>query len=193
MFNDASGARLSAIQWGSRILLALVVLFGVALALTLRSHVSVPGLERLMPGLDANQVRPLVRTGPSNRPAERTAGRTGPSTPQPRPATSPKASRVPTTAAVQTAETRPVVGPSTVPPAIEPTSAPSLRATAGPTASASPTGSASPTDSVSPTTRTVGRGTVKPRNPKAATPSPAKQQAPGQNRTPKPKPDRDLG
>ena len=180
VFNDASGARVSAIQWGSRIFLAVVVLLAAALALTLRSHVSVPGMELLVPGLDAQK----VRTGPSNPPAEHGNPATGSSTVRPQPGTRPTTSRagVPTVDAVRSADARRAVAPTTA----EPSSAPRVRPT-----NAVPTVSAGPT-SASPTVRAGGQGTVKPRNPQAATPSPPLQQAPGQTRTPQ-RPTIDIG
>ena len=179
VFNDASGARVSAIQWGSRIFLALIVLLAAALALTLRSHVSVPGLERLVPGLDANE----VRTGPSNPPAERGKVATGSSTVRPEPDTRPTTSLagVPTVDTARSADARRAVAPTSA----EPSSAPRVRPT-----NAVPTVSAGRI-SASPTVRAGGQGTVKPRNPQAATPSPP-QQAPGQTRTPK-QPTTDIG
>ncbi len=51
VFNDASGGRAVAVQWMARIFLVVVILAGVALALTLRAHVTVPGLNRTRPGL----------------------------------------------------------------------------------------------------------------------------------------------
>ena len=128
VFNDASGARVSAIRWGSRIFLALVVLLAAALALTLRSHVSVPGLERLVPGLDARKVRPVVRTGPSNPPAEQCQGGDGSGTFRPQPSTRPT-SRAggPTTDAVSP----PMPAERSVrrPARAEPSSAPTVRPT----------------------------------------------------------------
>ena len=182
MFNDASGTRASAIQWGSRIFLALVVLLGTALALTLSTHVSVPGLERLVPGLDAKEVRPVVRTVPSD-PSERANVATGSGSTQPRPTTQPPTSRasVSTADARKSVDARRAVG-TTVPSAAEPSSASSVRPT-----------TVVPTASARPTVRAGGQGTVKPRNPKAATPSPPDQQAPGQTRTPDPRPTTDSG
>ncbi len=170
VFNDASGARVSAIRWGSRIFLALVVLLAAALALTLRSHVSVPGLERLVPGLDARKVRPVVRTGSANSSAERAKVATGSGTIDPKPTTRTSGS---TTDARKSGSTR-AVGATTAPPAAEPTSAPTVRPTTGVLAG-----------SASPTVRAGGHGTVKPRNSKAATPS-KPDQPPGQTRDPKP-------
>ena len=211
VFSDASGTRVSAIQWGSRVFLALVVLLGVALALTLRSHVSVPGLERLAPGVEAEQGRPAVRLVPLNPPAERTAERSGPTTLAPRPTSRSTTVRVNGSTAdpVESADTRRVVASSTAP-AAEPSNGPALRATAGvptvragvpsatagvptatagvPTATAGPPATARPTASASPTMRIAGPKAVKTRNPKAATPSP-----PGRNRTPKPEPATGIG
>ena len=166
VFNDASGARVSAIQWGSRIFLALVVLLAAALALTLRSHVSVPGLERLVPGLDAGSrrgahgivepagrarqggdriehVRPEPEHPADNRPRRRSDSRT------------PRGS----------ADARRAVAPTTAEP---------IQRAEGP---AHERGShrVGRTISASPTVRAGGQGTVKPRNPKAATPSPPHQ------------------
>ena len=174
VFNDTTGTRVSAIQWGSRIFVALVVLFGATVALILSSHVSVPGLERLAPGPDAEEVRPLVRTVPSILPAERAAGRTGSSALQPRLTSQPTTTRVggPTVHPVKSADARRAVGPTTARPKARPSSAPSVR----------------PTVSPRPTAAAVGRRTEKARNPKAATPSPR-----GQDRTAKPRTDHPLG
>jgi cytoskeletal protein RodZ len=182
VFNDASGSRVSAIQLGSRIFLAVVVLLGAALALTLRSHVNVPGLERLMPDVHSNQVRPLVRTGPSNPPTERAAAKTGSSTAPQHPTAQPTSARA-SADVKQPDNAQRVAGSPTARPAAKPSSAATVR----------PTASAQPTRSARPTVRSVGQGTLKPRNPKAATPSPPNRQAPGQSRTPKPKPITDVG
>jgi len=186
VFSDTKGTRVSAIRWGSRVFLALVVLLAVALILTLRSHVDIPGLERLGPGLDARKVRPVVHTGSSSPPAEQAKVATDLSTFRAEPSTRPTTSwagRPPTDAA----QARRAGGPTTTQPGAEPSSAPSAGRTDPPL-----TGSASPT-AVSPTARAGGQGTEKPRNPKAATPSPGNEQAPGQTRRPKPKSITDIG
>jgi hypothetical protein len=193
VFNDESGTRVSAIRWGSRIFLVLVVLLAAALVLTLRSHVSVPGLERLGPGLEAREVRPVVRTGPSNPPAEQAKVASDVSTfraePTPRPTTG--RAGVPSTGAARPAEARRAGGPSTDPTVARVTADPSSAPTAARTKAAS-TASARPTRA-SPTGRAGGPGTEKPRNPKAATPSRHNEPAPGQTRRPRPKPTTDLG
>jgi hypothetical protein len=233
VFNDASGVRVVALQWGSRVFLLLLVIFGVALALTLRTHVTVPGLDRLVPDARADRpplpvrtswpnapverpevvqlgrVQPLPTDQPTVRgagppttraeragqstvraaapptaPAERTgqptvrgaapptapAERTGQARPAARPAARPTAVARPTAAAAPTAVT-------TAPQAGPPTRVPSARPTTQP-----------PSAAAQPTAKAVGKGTVKPRNPKAATPNP-----PGQSRTPKGEPPTDLG
>jgi hypothetical protein len=193
VFNDASGTRVSAIRWGSRIFLALVVLLAVALALTLRSHVSIPGLERLGTTLDAREVRPVMRTGPSSPPVEQARVATDPDTfraqPSPRPTTG--RAGVPSTDAASPAEALraggPTTGSPTRPTTAERSTAPEVKPTEPP-----PTGSAGPMAESS-TVTVGGRGAEKSRNPKAATPSPLKQQPPGQTRRAKPKPNTDIG
>jgi hypothetical protein len=179
VFNDTSGTRISTIQWGSRIFLVVVVLLGAAVALTLSSHVSVPGLERFGPVPDSQELRPAVHRVRSNAPTEPAAARPGSSSVQPRPTTEPTTNQVgvPSVDAVKSTDARRPVGATIAPPRTEPSSAPSVRPTAGPNATAGPTGSSNPTAAA------VGRGTEKPRNPQAAIPS-----APGQNRTAKPRP-----
>jgi hypothetical protein len=186
VFNDTSGARLSAIQWGSRIFLAAVVLLGAAVALTLQSHVSVPGLQRIVPGLAAEEVRRV----PSDPPVERRNVSTGSHSVAPqvtsRPTSSPTIAR--TADSRESPRSQRAVAPTTVPPAtvrptVEPSRIPAVRPTAAPTATAS---------SARATARATGQGTAKPRNPKAATPSPPNQSARGQSRTPRPR-SADLG
>jgi hypothetical protein len=188
VFNDTTGSRVSAIKWGSRIFLVLVLLLVAALAFTLRSHVTVPGLERLVPGLDAREVRPVPRTESSNPPVEQAKIATEPGAFRARPSTRPTGRAAGTqTDAARPAETRRTVGPTTGPTAAEPSSAPAVAPTR-----AAPTGSARH-PSATPTVPVGGPETEKTRNPKAATPTPGKQQAPGQTRRPKPKPTTDLG
>ena len=188
VFNDTTGTRVSAIRWGSRIFLALVLLLVAALAFTLRSHVTVPGLERLVPGLDAREVRPVPRTGSSNPPVEQAKVATESDTFRAQPSTRPtdQAGGTPADAA-RPAEARRTNGPTTGRAAAEPSRAPTVAPTR-----ATPTGSARP-PSATPTVPVVGPRPEKTRNPKAATPTPGKQQAPGQTRRPKPKPTTDLG
>ena len=176
VFNDTSGTRVATIQWGSRILLVVMLLLGAAVALTLRSHVDVPGLERLLPVLDSQELRPAVRSRAATPSAERPAVRTELGRFQPR-ATEPAGRPAADTAEPE--DTRRAIAPSTTNPTVQPSGASSR--TAG-----IPTRTADPTASASPPVRT-GAGAVKPRNPKAATPSPRNSQAPGQNRVPKPK------
>ena len=189
MFNDASGARASAIQWGSRIFLALVVLLGTALALTLSTHVSVPGLERLVPGPDAREARPVAHTGSSNPPAEQATVATDSSPVRAQPSTRPTTGRagVPSTDAASLAEARRARGPTTA----QPTAGPSSARTVGRTKTPRTVSASRPT--ASPTVRAGGQGTERPRNPKAATPSPRNEQAPGQTRSPKLEPTTDIG
>jgi hypothetical protein len=169
VFNDTTGTRISTIQWGSRIFLVVVVLLGAAVALTLRSHVSVPGLERFGPVQDSQELRPAVHRVRSNPPIEPAAVRPGSSSFKPRPTTEPTSNRVsvPSVDAVKSTDARRPVGATIAPPRAGPSSAPSVR----------------PTGSSNPTAAAAGRGTEKSRNPKAAIPS-----APGQNRTAKPSP-----
>ena len=188
VFNDTTGTRVSAIKWGSRIFLVLVLLLVAALAFTLRSHVSVPGLERLVPGLDAREVRPVPGTDSSNPPVEQAKIETESGTFRARSSARPsgRTGGTPTDAA-RRAEARRTVGPTTGRTTAEPSRAPTVAPTR-----AAPTGSARP-PSAGPTGPVGGPGTEKTRNPKAATPTPGNQQAPGQTRRPKPKPTTDLG
>lgn len=190
VFSDTSGTRMSTIRWASRTLLVVVMLVGAALALTLGSHVPVPGLERFGPVPDSQELRPALRTVPSNAPSEHAAVKTGPASLQPQASAQPTTSQagVPSADAGKPLETRRAVAPSTTTPTIGRSRGPNLRPTAG-----VPTRAAAPTASAGPTVGTVGQATVKTRNPKAATPSPSNEQAPGQSRTPKPKPTNGMG
>lgn len=49
VFTDASGVRLTVLQWVTRCLVACIVLLGAAVVFTLVTHVRLPGLEGLAP------------------------------------------------------------------------------------------------------------------------------------------------
>jgi hypothetical protein len=184
VFNDTSGTRLSAITWGSRIFLAAVVLLGAAVALTLQSHVSVPGLQRIVPGLGAEEVRRV----PSNPPVERRSV-AGSRSVAPSATSRPTTSRTiaPTAGSQESTRSRRAVAPTSAPPAVVAVPPATVRPTSEPSRVTAARPTSAPTSSASSTTRVNGQGTAKPRNPKAATPSPPNRSAPGQTRTPGPR------
>jgi hypothetical protein len=161
VFSDDSGRRAAVLRWTGRGICLIGVLLFAALGLTLRAHVSVPGLEGLFGSSTGIRQAPTIQSDTSSasaaRPTElrtKDSDRVG-ATAQP----VPRSERTP--AAVATLDTRPtdgipsgeVAAPGTV------TADPLATVPAVPRSSAS---KASP----------PALGKTKPRNPHAATPTP---------------------
>ena len=77
VFCDGSGTRSAILQWSARGAVLLVLLLGTGLALTLDTHVQLPGLSRLLPSSEVGFGRPqgpatvAVPDDPKVRPAVR--------------------------------------------------------------------------------------------------------------------------
>jgi hypothetical protein len=160
VFSDDSGRRAAVMRWAGRGICLLGVLLCAALGLTLRAHVSVPGLEGLFGSNTGIRQAPTVPSDTSGasaaRPTElRTedSDRAGATT-QP----VPRSERTP--GAVATSDTQPTAGIPTGEAAPAPVTADPLA-----TVPAVPGSSAS---KASP----PALGKTKPRNPHAATPTP---------------------
>lgn len=158
VFGDESGHRAKTLQWVGRGLCLLGVLLGAALVLTLRVHVSVPGLEKGLFGSNAgfshaskvpsdtsSELQGIVHDHDSNR-VEATGQGAQRSEPTPTTASTSNSRAV---AAIQSGQAMAPTTPSTQPS----TTAPGVRASAG-----------------SATPPAVGK--TKPRNPRAADPTP---------------------
>jgi hypothetical protein len=161
VFSDDSGHRAAVLRWTGRGICLIGVLLCAALGLTLRAHVSVPGLEGLFGSSTGIRHAPTIPADISSaRAARPTELRTNDSdrvgaTTQP----VPRSERTP--AAVATSDARPTAGTPTGEAAAPGT----VTADPLPTVSAAPgssTGNASP----------PALGKTKPRNPHAATPTP---------------------
>jgi hypothetical protein len=161
VFSDDSGRRAAVLRWTGRGICLLGVLLCAALGLTLRAHVSVPGLEGLFGSSTGIRRAPTTPSDTSSASAARpTELRTKDSdgvgdTGQP----VPRSERTP--AAVATSDTRPTTGIPT-----DEAAAPgTLTADPLATVPAVPRSSASKADP-------PALGKTKPRNPHAATPTP---------------------
>jgi hypothetical protein len=161
VFSDDSGHRAAVLRWAGRGICLIGVLLCAALGLTLRAHVSVPGLEGLFGSSTGIRQAPTIPSDTSSasaaRPTElrtKDSDRVG-ATAQP----VPQSERTP--AVVATSDTRPTAGTSageaTAPGTV--TADPLATVPAVPGSSA---GKASP----------PALGKTKPRNPHAATPTP---------------------
>ena len=157
VFSDDSGRRAAAVRWAAWGICLLGVLLCAALGLTLRAHVSLPGLERQLFGSSAGRQAATVPSdtarasaGPTELRASDSdrVGATG----------LPRSERTPT--AVATSDTRPTAGIPTGEAAPAPVTADPLA-----TVPAVPGSSAS---KASPS----ALGKTKARNPRAATPTP---------------------
>jgi hypothetical protein len=161
VFSDDSGRRAAVLRWTGRGICLMGVLLCAALGLTLRAHVSVPGLEGLFGSSTGIRHAPTIHSDTSSasdaRPTElrtKDSGEVG-DTGQP----VPRSERTPT--AVATSDTRPTAGTPTG----EAVAPGTVTADPLPTVSAVPGSSAS-----KPSPPALGK--TKPRNPHAATPTP---------------------
>jgi hypothetical protein len=161
VFSDDSGHRAAVLRWTGRGICLIGVLLCAALGLTLRAHVSVPGLEGLFGSSTGIRHAPTIPSDTSSASAARpTELRTNDSdrvgaTTQP----VPRSERTP--AAVATSDARPTAG------------TPTGEAAAPGTVTADPlaTVPAAPGSSAS-KANPPALGKTKPRNPHAATPTP---------------------
>jgi hypothetical protein len=161
VFSDDSGHRAAVLRWTGRVLCLIGVLLCAALGLTLRAHVSVPGLEGLFRSSTGIRQAPTVPSDTSSasaaHPTElrtKESDRTG-ATAQP----VPRSERTP--AAVATSDSHPTGGIPTGKAAAPGTVTADPLATV-PAVRGSSAGKASP----------PAVGKTKPRNPHAATPTP---------------------
>jgi cytoskeletal protein RodZ len=157
VFSDDSGVRAAALKWGVWAICFIAVLLGGSLVLILRTHVPLPGMDPPPSG----QIEAVPAT------EESTSQPYQPSiTFRPSPtATSPSARPSPTAPRPSARPSSTATGESPRPSVAVKRAAPSLGATSA--ARKRTTAQAKSSD----------RGTTKPRNPKAATPSPPGSQA----------------
>jgi cytoskeletal protein RodZ len=152
VFSDDSGVRAAALKWGVWAICFIAVLLGGSLVLILRTHVPLPGLDPLQPSRGQIEAVPATEESTSQPYQPSITFRPSPT------ATRPSARSSPT-----------ATGKSARPSAAVKRAAPSPGAT-------SP--ARTPTTAKA---KSSDQGTTKPRNPKAATPSP-----PGSRATSKP-------
>ena len=171
VFSDDSGVRRVTLQLVARAVVGVLVLAGVALAVSLVLGVPLPGLDRLVPGTDQGQEHQATRDAPLTHgatagPEQSTGGAVRADEPIAK-ATQPPSAAPASTRKAMTA-TRTQGGGTTG-------SNGSVATGANPPSSGSSAGSTSPdTPSATPTPQSDkprGKPSTKPRNPKAATPA----------------------